>query len=86
MFEEEEVVLEEVMFTHEILREKHRKHRKANRKHFRTDRYNLSKYPWADTKFCKRNLHKFNRRHPEEAGSNYYKNGWNLASVSFGLT
>ncbi len=68
----------EVTFYHDINKERYRQHRTSNKKYQRTDRFNYSRPPMVDTKFCKRNLHRFNRKHPEISETNYYHNHWNL--------
>jgi len=82
----EDNILEEVIFYHEMSAEKNRKHRRADAVNWRRDRNKPDRYPLADRKLCKRMLHKQNRKNEDISSSTYYKTGWSLGSVSWGLT
>ena len=82
---EEYIPEENVVFSHDSLSEKNRRHRKGDALNWRKDRY-YNRYPYVDKKLAKRRLHKMNRRTPELSRSTYYKTGYSLEAVCYGLT
>ena len=81
-----DILEEEVAFSHDILSEKHRRTRNNNEQKWRKDRNLFNRYTLVDRKFTKRRLHKLNRKDPDVCSATYYKTGYSLGAVCYGLT
>ena len=82
----EEVVEEDVVFNHDTLSERNRKHRRADAMNWRRDRKPINRYSCVNKKLCKRMLHKRNRKDPDVCSSTYYKADCALFTVYYALS
>ena len=81
-----EIMDEEIIFYHDISSEKNKKRHRNKSLKWRKDRKPSNKYTFVDRKFAKRRLHKMNRKDPDISSTTYYKNGFSLNDVCYGLT
>ena len=82
----DEIIDEEVVFYHNISSEKNKNRRRSKSLKWRKDRNLSNRYSLVDRKFAKRRLHKINRKDPDIGSTTYYKNGFSLKTVWYGLT
>ena len=86
-FETDDVIDEEVVFSHHITAEKQGNRRATKIKYWRNDRnYNTGHFIWVDKKWSKKMLHKYNRRNTEIPAENYYKNTYKMSTLCWALT
>ena len=80
MFEDMEY-MDEVRFFHEESADRHKKTRKSAALKWKSDRKVPGKYKNIDTGFCKKLLHKRNRKNPVLTSKTYYKSDYALGAI-----